>query len=112
MFIHANCFISAPSNVTGVTVTPSSLNRSPTLNVTWTRPTGSDISYIVKYSTTNQASPPQNAREKTTSTRPVTLTDGIQQGTTYYIWVAAIRNGLQGNYTRTSTVSLSGAVLF
>ena len=82
-----------------MTVTPSSMNGSPTLSVTWTGPTGSGITYIVKYSTTNQASPPQNAREKTTSTRSVTLTDGIQQGTAYYIWVAAIRNGIQGSYS-------------
>ena len=90
-------------------VTPSSMNGSPTLRVTWTGPTGSGITYIVKYSTTNQASPPQNAREKTISTRSVTLTEGIQQGTTYYVWVAAIRNGIQGSYSsRRSTTSLSG----
>ena len=101
--------ITAPSQVTGVTVTPSSMNGSPTLRVTWTGPTGNGISYIVKYSTTNQASPPQNAREKTTSTRPVTLTEGIQQGATYYVWVAAIKNGLQGSYSsRRLVVSLSG----
>ena len=101
--------ITAPSQVTGVTVTPSSMNGSPTLRVTWTGPTGSGISYIVKYSTTNQASPPQNARNITTSTRSVTLTDDIQQGTTYYVWVAAIENGLQGNYSsRRSARSFSG----
>ena len=92
-----------------MTVTPSSMNGSPTLRVTWTGPTGSGITYIVKYSTTNRASPPQNAIEKTTSTRPVTLTEGIQQGTTYYVWVAAIRNGLQGSYSsKRSARSLSG----
>ena len=84
------------------------MNGSPTLRVTWTRLTGSGISYIVKYST-NQTSPPQNAREKTTSTRPVTLTEGIQQGTTYYVWVAAIKNGVQGSYSsRKSATSFSG----
>ena len=99
----------ALSQVTGVTVTPSSMNGSPTLRVTWTGPTGSGITYIVKYSTTNQAIPPQNAREKTASTKAVTLTDGIQQGTKYYIWVAAIKNGLQGNYSsKESARSLSG----
>ena len=100
--------ITAPSQVTGVTVAYS-MNGSPTLNVTWTGPTGSGITYIVKYSTTNQASPPQNAREKTTSTRSVTLTEGIQQVTKYYVWVAAIKNGLQGSYSNErSVVSLSG----
>ena len=94
-----------------MTVTSSSMNGSPTLRVTWTGPTGSGITYIVKYSTTNQASPPQNAREKTKSTRSVTLTDGIQQGTTYYVWVAAIRNGLQGRYSsKKSATSFSGKV--
>ena len=107
--LNTNCSISAPSQVTGVTVTPSSMSGSPTLRVTWTGPTGSGITYIVKYSTANQASPPQNAREKTTSTRSVNLTDGIQQGTTYYIWVAAIKNDLQGSYSsRTSARSFSG----
>ena len=102
-------YTTVSSRVTGVTVTPSTMNGSPTLRVTWTGPTGSGITYIVKYSTTNQASPPQNAREKTTSTRPVTLTEGIQQGTTYYVWVAAIKNGLQGNYSRRgSAISFSG----
>ena len=92
-----------------MTVTPSSTNGSPTLRVTWTGPTSSGITYIVKYSTTNQASPPQNAIEKTTSTRSVTLTVGIQQGTTYYVWVAAIRNGVQGSYSsRGSATSFSG----
>ena len=92
-----------------MTVTQSSMNGSPALSVTWTGPTGSGISYIVKYSTTNQASPPP--REKTTSTSPVTLTEGIQQGTTYYVWVAAIRNGLQGSYSsRRSATSFSGKV--
>ena len=96
----------APS---GVSVVPSSKNRSPTLNVTWIGPTGSGIKYIVIYSTTNQASPPQNAREKKTSPRSVTLTDGIQQGTTYYVWVAAIKHGVQGSYSsRMSATSLSG----
>ena len=90
-------------------ITPSSMNGFPTLNVTWTRPTGSGITYIVKYSTTNRASPPQNAKEKTTSTRSVTLTDGIQQGTTYYVWVAAIKNGVQGSYSsRRTATSFSG----
>ena len=107
--LNTNCSISAPSQVTGVTVTPSSMNGSPTLRVSWTGPTGSGISYIVMYSTTNQASPPQNAREKTTSTRSVALTDSIQQGTTYYVWVAAIKNGLQGSYSsRGSATSFSG----
>ena len=92
-----------------MTVTPYSMNGSPTLRVTWTGPTGSGITYIVKYSTTNQTSPPEDAREKTTSTRSVTLTDGIQQGTTYYVWVAAIENGLQGSYSsRGSARSFSG----
>ena len=102
-------YTTVPSQVTGVTVTPSSMNGSPNLRVTWTGPTGSGITYIIKYSTTNQASPPQNAREKTTFTRSVTLTEGIQQGTTYYVWVAAIKNGLQGNYSsRRSATSFSG----
>ena len=93
----------------GAIVTLSSMNGSPTLNVSWTGPTGSGITYIVKYSTTNQASPPQDARNITTSTSPVTLIDGIQQGTTYYVWVAAIKNGLQGSYSiRRSARSFSG----
>ena len=85
------------------------MSGSPTLRVTWTRPTGSGITYIVKYSTTNQASPPQYAREETISTRSVNLTDGVQQGTIYYVWVAAIRNGVQGSYSsRGSATSFSG----
>ena len=95
-----------------MTVTPSSMNGSPTLRVTWTGPTGSGITFIVKYSTTNQTSPPQNAREKTTSTRSITLTDGIQQGRRYYVWVAAIKNGLQGRYSSSRSVaSLSGTYI-
>ena len=108
VFFH---IMTAPSKVTGVTVTPSSMDGSPTLRVTWTGPTGSGIRYIVKYSTTDQASPPEDAEKQTTSTKPVTLTEGIQPGTKYYVWVAAIKNGVQGSYSnKMSANSISGKV--
>ena len=56
--------------------------------------------YRVKYSTVNHSDPPSEALEVVTPYTSAILTNGIQEGTTYYVWVCAISNKLHGKYSR------------
>lgn len=70
-------------------------DSSPTLKVDWQAIARPNVSYIVKYSN----------EEGDMNTPPVVVTGtstkltGLQRGTTYYIWVAAVSNGVEGPHS-------------
>ena len=82
--------------------------KVPTLTVSWTPITDFDydISYTVWYSTSSGTitEPPMSGITGTTATL-----SGLTQGTTYYIWVAAISSVGEGPFsTRVSKRTYRG----
>ena len=95
-----------------VTVTSGVSDGSPTLEVSWTAVPGSGITYTVRYSTSAETEPPYGAVTITGLTGTSTTLSGLEQGTRYYIWVAAVSSVGQGSYsTRVSetTYTVPGA---
>ena len=85
-----------------VTVTRGTLDGFPFLVISWNREVESGITYIVRYSVDSgsKTEPPSGASTVSGILgSPVTLVK-LTQGTTYYIWVAAVRNGEQSPYSR------------
>ena len=85
-----------------MTVTRGTLDGFPFLVISWNREVESGITYIVRYSVDSgtETEPPSEA--STVSgilDSPITLVK-LAQGTTYYIWVAAVRNGEESPYSR------------
>ena len=83
-------------------VTRGTLDGFPFLAISWNGEVESSITYIVRYSIDSgtETEPPSGA--STVSgilDSPVTLVN-LTQGTTYYIWVAVVRNGEESPYSR------------
>ena len=84
-----------PSEVMGVSVTPSVQNTSPTLTVMWRALGSGAVTYTVKYSTQpgEVNTPPEGALEMTGISGTSTILTALERGTTYYIWVVAVSEG-------------------
>ena len=85
-----------------MTVTRGTLDGFPFLVISWNREVESGITYIVRYSVDSgtETKPPSGASTVSGILgSPVTLVN-LTQGTTYYIWVAVVRNGEQSPYSR------------
>ena len=98
----------SPNKVTGVRVTPSVMNMSPTLTVMWHALASGAVTYTVKYSTqTREVNTPQDgASEVTEISGTSTILTGLARGTTYYVWVVGVSEGGEGPHSdRTSGVT-------
>ena len=90
------------SKVQGVNVTRTVQGSSSAVRVSWSAVSGSGITYTVCYSTTSgtQSDPPSNANCGTSGITGTSTTLGpLSNGTTYYIWVAAVSSGGRGPYS-------------
>ena len=93
----------------------TSPNANPSLEVTWSAVDDSAVSYVVRYSQSmgTMTSPPVGASEVNANGNSVTLSNNIAPNKrntyTYYIWVAAISEGVpMGEYSdRASGVTLN-----
>ena len=84
--------------------------KAPTLTISWTPITDFDydISYTVWYSTSSSTTtePPSGASGASTMsgiTDTMATVSGLTQGTTYYIWVAAISSVGEGPFSTRMT---------
>ena len=96
------------SKVMGVHVTPSVINMSPTLTVTWQALPSGAVTYTVKYSTQpgEVNTPPEGALEVTGISGTFTILTALERGITYYIWVVGVSGGREGPHSdRTSGVT-------
>ena len=97
--------------VRGVRISKGTLDGSPSLTVSWIAVSESGVTYTVWYSTSSGTTtePPSGVSELSgIFSASATLTD-LSQGTTYYIWVAAVRDKDQGPYSlRTSAITFQG----
>ena len=95
----------------GVRVSKGTLDGSPSLTVSWIAASESGVTYTVWYSTSSGTTtePPFGASVLSgIFSASATLTD-LSQGTTYYIWVAAVIDKDQGPYSlRTSAITFQG----
>ena len=87
--------------------------KVPTLTISWTPITDFDydISYTVWYSTSSGTTtePPSGALNVSGITGTSTTLSGLTQGTTYYIWVAAISSIGEGPFsTRVTYKGING----
>ena len=87
--------------------------KVPTLTVSWTPITDFDydISYTVWYSTSSGTTtePPSGASTMSGITGTLATLSRLTQGTTYYIWVAAISSVGEGSFsTRVSKRTYKG----
>ena len=77
--------------------------KVPTLTISWTPITDFDydISYTVWYSTSSGTTtePPSGALNVSGITGTIATVSGLTQGTTYYIWVAAISSVGEGPFS-------------
>ena len=91
----------------GVRISKGTLDGSPSLTVSWIAASESGVTYTVWYSTSSGSTtePPSGASVQSgIISASITLTD-LSQGTTYYIWVAAVN----GPYSlRTSAITFQG----
>ena len=104
-----------PPQVQGVTVTRGVSGESPSLTVSWTAVSGSEITYTVRYSTSSGTTtePPSWASTMSGITGTSTTLSGLTQGTMYYIWVAAFSSVGKGSYsTRVSQTTFNGKLDF
>ena len=87
---------------------------SPSLNVSWTAVSDkSGITYTVRYSTNSGTitEPPYEASTVKGITGTSTTLSGLEQGTRYYIWVAASLSDAQGPYSeKTSQTTYNGII--
>ena len=89
-------------------------NGSPTLLISWNAVRsggGALITYTVRYSTSRGTTtePPSEASNKTGITGTSTKLSVLEQGTMYYIWVAAVSSDGKGPYsTRVSKTTFTG----
>ena len=97
----------------GVRVSKGTLDGSPSLTVSWIAVSESGVTYTVWYSTNSGTitEPPFGASVLSgIISSSATLTD-LSQGTTYYIWVAAVTDRNQGPYSlRTSAITFQGTI--
>ena len=106
------CYLVLPP-VPDVTANKYASNGSAALNISWTAVPGSGISYTVWYSTISEpiTEPPSGASNKTGITGTSTILSGLEQGTRYYIWVAAVSSYVQGPFsTRVSQTTYTGII--
>ena len=87
--------------------------KVPTLTISWKPITDFDydISYTVWYSTSSGTTtdPPSGASTMSGITGTIATVSGLTQGTTYYIWVAAISSVGEGPFsTRVSKRTYRG----
>ena len=93
----------------------TSPNANPSLDVTWSAVDDPAVSYVVRYSRSmgTVTAPPAGANETSANGNSVTLSANLAPNKrisyTYYVWVAAISEGVSmGEYSeRTSGVTLS-----
>ena len=90
-----------PTKVTGVGVTPSVEDTSPTLTVMWQPIAEGAVTYTVKYSTQpgEVNTPPEGALEVTGISGTSTILTALERGTTYYIWVVGVSEGGEGPHS-------------
>ena len=90
-----------PTKVTGVGVTPSVEDTSPTLTVMWQAIAEGAVTYTVKYSTQpgEVNTPPEGALEVTGISGTSTILTALKRGTTYYIWVVGVSGGKEGPHS-------------
>ena len=89
-------------------------NANPSLEVTWSAVDDPAVSYVVRYSLSmgTMTAPPDEASEMSANGNSVTLSNNVAPNKripyTYYIWVAAISEGVpMGEYSdRASGVTL------
>ena len=95
----------------GVRISKGTLDGSPSLTVSWIAVSESGVTYTVWYSTSSGTTiePPSGASVLSgIISASATLTD-LSQGTTYYIWVAAVNGSDQGPYSlRSSAITFQG----
>ena len=100
--------------VQGVTVTSGVSDGSPSLEVSWTAVSDeSGITYTVWYSTSSGTitEPPSGESKVSGITGTSTTLSELEQGTRYYIWVAAVSSDGQGSYsTRVSQTTNTGII--
>ena len=83
------------------------------LKISWIVVPGSGINYTVWYSTCcgTTTEPSSGALNVSGITGTSTILSGLAQGTTYYIWVAAVSSGVPITYSmRMSEITYSGNV--
>ena len=100
-----------PHQVTGINVTKNVLGNSPLLTVSWSSPVGSGITYNVWYSKSygSERGPPSGAMNISGISQQVKTLNNLEVGTTYYIWVTAVKNQVQGPYSaRVSEMTCDG----
>ena len=88
-----------PSRVQGVNVTKTVLDSSPTLKVSWSAVSGSNITYTVCYSRKLSTQPDRwsNGNCGTSGITGTSTTLGpLSGGTIYTIWVRAVSSGGRG----------------
>ena len=100
--------------VQDVNAIASALDGSPSLTVSWTAVSDeSEINYTVRYSTSSGTitEPPSGASTVEGITGISTTLSGLEQGTKYYIWVAAFSTDGQGPYSeRTLQTTHAGII--
>ena len=89
------------NKVTGVRVTPSVINMSPTLTVAWQALASGAVTYTVKYSTQpgEVNTPPERALEVIGISGTSTTLTALKIGTTYYIWVVGVSEEGEGPHS-------------
>ena len=111
-------FTIVPDEVGMVNLTRGAENGFPTLLISWNAvPSGGGalITYTVRYSISSGTTtePPSGASNKTGIIGTSTILNGLEQGTMYYIWVAAVSSDGQGPYsTRVSETTYEGKFVF
>ena len=83
------------------------------LKISWTAVPGSEITYILWYSTScgTTTEPPSGALNVSGIIDISTTLSRLAEGTTYYIWVSAVSSGVPGTYSmRMSETTYSGNV--
>ena len=114
IFFELNIVTAQPSQVQGITVTRGVSDGSPSLTVSWTAISDeSGITYTVRYSTSSGTitEPPSVASTVKGITGTSTTLSGLEQGTKYYIWVAAFSTDGQGPYSeRTLQTTHAGII--
>ena len=85
-------------------MTKDATNGSPSLTVSWTAIPGSGITYTVWYSISSGTikEPPSgnDTLKMSNITGTSTTLSRLEQGTVYYIWVAAVSSYGQGPYSK------------
>ena len=96
-----SCYAKPPSKVTGVRVSPGVQSTSPTLTVVWQALVGGAVTYTVKYSTQpgELNTPPEGALEVRGISGTSTILTALERGTTYYIWVVGVNQGVEGPHS-------------